>query len=330
MMQGRSIPYLSNTGSGPISVAVTGMQQLTSSDYKFVMGSSNSYTLTRKSDNTVVSSGTLSSTFPQTISADGFSMTLSSGTYLAGDQYTISPTANGISNFRVAITDPNKLALAFPVTANANTNNKGTGTASVTSISNIKNSVFSQSGALNPPLSIQFASLSGNLVYNIVNATTGAVIEANIPYNATTGAKVFPTPGGYDPGYCVQLSGSINAGDSFNLVFNSQYATDNRNGLAMAGLYSQQILQNGSLTFTQAYDSLSLYVSEKTNSATQQNHEAKAIKDDADQKRDQISGVSVEEETMNLGEYQQVYQASAQVLQVARTMFDSIMRILEG
>lgn len=41
-----------------------------------------------------------------------------------------------------------------------------------------------------------------------------------------------------------------------------------------------------------------------------------------------MSGVSLEEETMSLARYQQSYQASAQILEAVKSMFDVVLSVI--
>lgn len=325
LMSQRVISNVNNTGVGDMSVHIDAVGELTTSDYTLTIQPSNKYVLTRKTDGVQVANGTLSSTFPQNISADGLTISVNSGTYNSGDQYTISPTAGAIDAMQVTIlNDPSKLALAWPVVASPNLNNTAAGTINVDSITDPTKSSFSTPGQLSPPITIQFTSAT---TYNIVNATTGVPIESGITYNPSQGANIFPTPGSYDPGYRVSLSGTIGATDSFSIGFNSKSLSDNRNGLVIARLYTQGILENGKLNFKQGYDTLTQEIANKVSSVNQGYKDALDIKSNADQRREQISGVSIEEETMNLSQYQQAYQASAQILQSAKTIFDAILQM---
>jgi flagellar hook-associated protein 1 FlgK len=95
----------------------------------------------------------------------------------------------------------------------------------------------------------------------------------------------------------------------------------------MASLYQKQILQNGTLTFGQAYGSVSSSVSILTNQVQSGYDATQAILEQAAQNQDAISGVSLEEETMNLSRFQQAYQASAQILEAAKSVMETVMEI---
>ena len=53
----------------------------------------------------------------------------------------------------------------------------------------------------------------------------------------------------------------------------------------------------------------------------------KVVNEQAINARDQVSGVSMDQEAADLIRFQQAYQASAKVLQVASEVFDSILQV---
>jgi flagellar hook-associated protein 1 FlgK len=319
----RSIPNINNTGTANLNVSIQNPSLLTTSDYQLSFDTPNHYKLTRLSDNSVVSSGAVG-TLPQTVSADGFNLNITSGTLAAGDKFIISPTQGAISNMSLAISDPKLLALALPVVADATVNNTGNGAIQLTAVTDTTNAAFSTAQALNPPIQIQF--LTDN-TYQLVNTNTNAVMEGPITY--TNGANVFPTPGGYNPGYQIKLSGNnIAAGDTFNINYNVNGASDNRNGLLMLSSYQNGSLQGGSLNFMQGYRLLSGDVSRETNSVQTLYTANQTLLRQAKSQYNEVSAVNAQEESVNLMGYQQAYQASAQILQTARSVFDEVINML--
>ncbi|MEO8400432.1 MAG: flagellar hook-associated protein FlgK [Gammaproteobacteria bacterium] len=319
----RIIPNLNNTGSGGFTVNITTLGQLTTSDYRLTIGAANAYVLTRISDNAIMSSGTISGSLPQTVSADGFDLNINSGTFNSGDQYIVSPTNGAAKGLTLASTDPGRLALGWPVATSKGVQAQGsTGNIKVTAITDTTTSDFSVATQLNPPIKVVFLTAT---TYQLENATTSAVLEGPITYNPANGT-IFPTPGSYDPGYRVLLSGVMQAGDTFNIDYNTGKG-DNSNGLEMEKLYRTNILESGTQTLSQSYAALSTAISIETNKAQSGRDATLILKDQAEQKRDAISGVSLQEETMNLARYQQAYQACAQILEVSKTVLETIMRI---
>jgi flagellar hook-associated protein 1 len=327
LINDRVIPDNQNTGSGVLTVNVNSVSQLTGSNYQLQFTTPTQYTLTRISDNSLVSSGTLGS-LPQAISVDGFTVNVSSGSIAAGDQYIISPTAGAVNNMQLAISDPKLLALAFPVNGSGTTQAGSDGAIEITSITDTTTSAFSIPKQLNPPINVVFLSPTS---YQIVNANNNTVMEGPITYDPEGGANVFPTPGGFDPGYRVTITGStLQTGDVFNITYNGNGNGDNRNGLALANLFQQGVLDNGTVNFIQAYDLLSSAVSQQTSVVETQYDSNKILREQATTEFNEISAVDTQEETVNLMSYQQAYQASAQMLQVAKTVFDDVLMMLRG
>jgi flagellar hook-associated protein 1 len=310
-----------NTGSSNMGVRITDLSALTTNDYKLVIGSANSYVLKRVSDNSIASSGTISASLPQTITVDGFSLDINSGTFNAGDQYLISPTKGASASMTVLMTDPTLLALGWPVNADPATTNKGQGKIDVSAITDPSNAAFATPKALTPPLIIQFIDSTH---YNVIDQTNNTTIAGPVSYDPNAINTIIPS-GAYDPGYTVTLSGSIVAGDQFNITYNADSTSDHRNATAMFKLYDNGLLQGGTVSLTNAYNILATDVSIMTQTGQTDYDSKSALKNKADDSRDSISGVSIEEETLNLARYQQAYQASAQILQVAKSVFDIII-----
>lgn len=322
-MSSRVIANANNGGSANMGVQITDVKKLTTSNYQLTFDASNNYVLTRLSDNSVVSSGSASS-LPLAISVDGFTLNINSGSFSAGDQYIISPTANAAASMKMALTDYHLLALAFPITATANTANTGKGTIQINEITDTATSAFSIPKQLNPPINIVFLSPTS---YQIVNANDSTIIEGPITYNPETGATIFPTPGGYDPGFRISLSGTINAGDTFNINYNTTNFNDNGNGLALAKLYDQGVLENGKLKFSQGYDALTHDVAIEVNTAQAGCDASESALQSAMKFFSDISGVDAFEEQANLLSLQTGFQASAQILDAAKSIFDVIIGI---
>ncbi len=325
LMQGRVNGNIDNTGSGTFEVSIDDVSQLQVSDYSLVFSSPTAYTIMRNSDGALASSGTVG-TYPHTVSFDGMTLSINSGTFAAGDRFSIRPYQGAGSSTSVVMTDPKKLAMAFPVSAEPNINNLGMGSIKVDEILDTTNASFTTtSQALAPPIRVEFLTDS---TYQLVDVDTSAVLEGPLSYDATTGADLFPTTGGYDPGYRVSLSGSIKAGDMFNIDYNANTVGDNRNALAMAGLYTKKIIDGNETTMNAAYISLSSQVSLQTNTAKTQLDSALTLVDQAEKRFYSVSGVDSMDELTNLMNYQQSYQASAQIIQSARTIFETLLGML--
>lgn len=83
----------------------------------------------------------------------------------------------------------------------------------------------------------------------------------------------------------------------------------------------------GNATLTEAYASLVSSVGSSMSEVNDSLQTSAKTTEAAIQQRQSVSGVSVEEEYVNLQMFQQFYQANAQVLQTATTLFDTILSI---
>ena len=103
--------------------------------------------------------------------------------------------------------------------------------------------------------------------------------------------------------------------------------SDNRNGQALLDLQKKDTTVGGSKSFNDAYATLvsdvgSKTATLKTSSTTQGN-----VVTQLSNQQQSISGVNLDEEASRLIQYQQSYQAAAKVLQVAQTVFDTLLSI---
>ena len=221
-----------NSGTEDLSVEIMDVKQLSMSDYQLFFDTSTHYILLRQSDNKIVSSGMITA-LPQDIDIDGIKINISRGEIIAKDRFTISPLTNAAGSIDLTIYDPQDLALGWPVMVNRNSGNTGIGSADIDLMLDTDNDTFSIKKQLNPPITIQFITPTS---FILINAKTNSVIEGPIHYDEV-GANVFPAPDGYDPGYRVLLSGSMQTGDMFDIDYSSFGSSDIRNGISLEHLY---------------------------------------------------------------------------------------------
>ena len=88
---------------------------------------------------------------------------------------------------------------------------------------------------------------------------------------------------------------------------------------------SRGVLNNGSESLDSAASRLVGSIGVSTGSANASRDAQKIMYDDSQAAVDSVSGVNLDEEAANLLRYQQAYQASAQMIRVAQSIFDSIL-----
>ena len=294
--------HAANTGTATITAGMASAAALTSSNYRLVYGGGN-YQLTRLSDNTTTTYATL----PQTV--DGVTIALGGGAPANGDSFLIEPTRYAARNLTVSISDPTRIAAASPM-------------RTASSLSNLGSAKISD-GVVNPPL-------SANVQQPVTLTFTGTGTTFDVTGTGTGNpAGVAYTSGGaitYN-GWTVQITGTPRAGDTFTIGPNTNGTADSRNASRLANLQTANTLNNGTTSYQGAYGQLTSTVG---NTAAEMEIASAAQETIALRSRESqqaLSGVNLDEEAANLLRYQQAYQASSKVIEVAQSLFQTILRL---
>jgi len=128
-------------------------------------------------------------------------------------------------------------------------------------------------------------------------------------------------------GYQVSLSGRPDINDEFFVNFNEDGTSDNRNALAMAALQTADTLGDNSMSFQEAYGQLVEFVGTTTSQMRINQEAASSLLQQSQSNRDSLSGVSLDEEASRLIQFEQAYNASAQVINIARQIFDALLAV---
>jgi len=308
---------------GIVSVAFDDVSQLTNKDYTLSFNSGAWQLRQNDTEQTVTMTG--SGTAADPFIADGISFEITAAP-ANGDTYLIQPTRNGASELQLALVNGRQVAAAAPLRSLAATANTGTGAISAGVVTDINNSAFQTSaGQLSPPLLTRFTSNTSYDVYDNSNPASPVLLEAGIAYNPATGGDVLPTPGGLDFGYNIRITGGPLAGDEFNTEYNTGGVGDNRNALLLSGLASNKLMANGTASIADSYNALVSDVGTGTKQAELNGIAQNRVLDQAISTRESISGVNLDEEAANLVRFQQAYQAAAQVIATANSLFDTLL-----
>jgi flagellar hook-associated protein 1 FlgK len=117
-------------------------------------------------------------------------------------------------------------------------------------------------------------------------------------------------------------------GDSFTILKNDDASGDNRVISLIANLQYDRSLLPSNQTVQQEYEDLVNKIGVQTVQAEIGRDAQKVVFDQAQDSRDRVSGVNLDEELADLLRYQQAYQANAQVIQTASRLFDTLMQRL--
>ena len=324
-----STPSADNTGGLQVTTSIASTSALTTSNYALEFDGTN-YNLTRLSDNTLVYQGT---TFPPATPVDGLDFTTNGGTPNAGDTFLIQPTANAAAGLSVAITNTSQIAMAAPIVTNAPDTNVGTGLISPGVVNPLPvpapvpapvPPLYGNAAAYYPNLtdsvSITFNGAPNAGTYNVVDNTTATSLATNVAY-APDGNISYN-------GWTVQISGTPAANDTFTVGPNTNPAGDSRNGVLIAGLQTTSTLNNNTASLQGAYAQLVSSVGNQAASLQATSAAANTQLTNATNAQQSVSGVNLDEEATNLIKYQQAYQAAAQVMSTANTLFTSLITAL--
>jgi flagellar hook-associated protein 1 FlgK len=93
-------------------------------------------------------------------------------------------------------------------------------------------------------------------------------------------------------------------------------------------LETEGTLQDGTLTFGGGYGKMVEEVGTKSSLSRINTEASKSLLEQTQSMRDGISGVNLDEEAADLIRFQQLYQANARVISVARELFDTLLSSL--
>jgi flagellar hook-associated protein 1 FlgK len=311
------------TSTTAIKATVSDATKLTTSDYKIDFDGSN-YNVIRQSDNQKTVINPYPQTAPQTIDGIDFAIT---GNADAGDNFMVRPTVNGAANFKLLLTDQSQIAAAAPIATGVPLTNTGSGKISAGKVD--KDYLASP---LTAPVTLSYASNgSGNSGGSLSGFPSGQAIKMTVNGTTTSYAAGSTVPfqdgASYTAGgISFTLNGAPGNGDTFTIAPSSATG-DTRNAGLLGDLQSKNILDGGKATYQSAYANLVSAVGNKTREVQVNASAAAAQLDVASSAANNVSGVNLDEEAANLLKYQQAYQASGKVMQIADTIFNALLQI---
>jgi flagellar hook-associated protein 1 FlgK len=311
------------TSTTAVKAVVVDAGALTQSDYKLEYDGT-SFNVTRLSDNVK----TRIDPYPQANAQriDGIDFTVT-GAAAAGDNFSIKPTVNGAANIALKLTDVSQIATATPITTSVPLTNTGTGKISS---GTVDAAYLTPGNAITTPIKLTFDKASGTLAGfpadKPVTVTTMAGAKTVYPAGATN--IPFTAGSSYNvSGMNVTLSGVPADKDTFTISKNTDASGDTRNAALLAGLQTKNILNGGTATYQSAYAQLVSFVGNKTREVKVNADAGATLLAQVTASQQDVSGVNLDEEAANLLKYQQAYQAAGKVMQIASTMFDTLLSL---
>lgn len=314
-----------NKGNGVVTTTISNPEDyaaLTGSDYTLKYDGGTAYTLIRHSDNQhmVFKDGL------PTTPVDGLTLKTTEGA-MPGDTYLIRPTVEGARDINVAVVDPNQIAAAVPVRSMADFNNKGDGRISAVTVNRAGTSASVDpmhpmtDQNLRNPVTITFTSPS---TFDVTDMATGTKLASEVSYQAGTDISF--------NGWTSQITGSPAVGDTFNIGPNMNATADGNNALTIANLQTKNTLGappggEPTATFQGAYAQWVSDVGNKTRELQVTSVAQIAMAEQTVAAQQAFSGVNLDEEAANLMRYQRAYQAAGKAMQIANTLFDTVLEL---
>jgi flagellar hook-associated protein 1 FlgK len=131
-------------------------------------------------------------------------------------------------------------------------------------------------------------------------------------------------------GIDVTLVGTPANGDSFAIDDNANGTGDNTNALALAGILNQNVLAGGTASLTGIVNAYVGTVGEQTSQAQNGATAQQTVMTSAQNAQSSVQGVNLDEEAANMVQYQQAYQAAAQVISTSELLFQSLITAINS
>ena len=283
---------------------------------------------------------------------DGLTLSMSDGAEV-GDKFTIRPTVNGARDVRAAIDDSSKIAVGMPIRAQSSARNLGSGKVSEVTVNTQPTGEADPAHPLtdanlqqpvtiifnDPPTSYRVKGVGvGPKDANAADAyappqESSVGVGGDLPdtsNNPNYEQESIPYFPGQDisyNGWTIKITGSPAAGDMFQVGSNTNATADNRNGLKLAKLQTANTMAGGTTSYQGAYSQIVSDIGNKTRELEVTSKAQSAMVDQTIQTQQALSGVNMDEEAANLMRYQRAYQAAGKALQIANTMFDTVLSI---
>lgn len=328
-----SVPgYSSGTATG--NVTFTDPTQFAASDYEIRFaappaGTPPAGVVVRLSDNATTNFTNLTNLASQQIDGLTFNLTVAGN---AGERMLFKPFASTAQTIEAKIYAPKDLAAANPINAAMGTSNSGSlqlAGIQATGKPNPPGLVLPPNGdTATPPTFLGGIALRFNAgspaTYDVINQGSNPATPVSTAQPYTSGQAI------NIDGWQITLKGTPNAGDTVTVgnVLDPQYGDAYKrnagNGGALMALRDVKMFDDA--TLQDGWANAIAQVGTRTQSAQYATNMSTTIANNLERDRLAVSGVNLDEEAAKLIQYQQAYQASAKMLQVAQSIFDNLMQ----
>ena len=315
---GNATPSNFNTSTATMALTVTDPTALQASSYTISFTAGDAGSVTRHSDGKVFSfdgSALPPVTVASVFSAQGLGVTLS-GAVNAGDQFVINSLQGAAAELQALQYSPTDLAAANPVNAAMGATNGGS-----LQLASLKATGPITQPATGSPVTIAFTAGSPATYSATVPGPPVATIATG---NYVSGEKIAIN------GWEIALQGAPKSGDTVTVgnatdsQYGDWYKRDTGNASALMALRDVPMFDNA--TLADGFASAMAQVGTRTQSAQFAAELSSSIAANLERDRTAVAGVNLDEEAARLIQYQQAYQASAKMIQIAQNIFDTLIQ----
>ena len=303
-----AVPSSINSGGASLAVARTSLSALSADDYtlRYSGGAWQLQDVTTGQSVPMTGAGTSASPFQ----AAGLSIVVS-GAPANGDSFLIQPTAGATAGLSVILTDPTALAAASLAQTGSNPANAGTGTISGAAITDPVSWV---------PDTYTLAFTAANQ-YQVTNSS-GTVVASG-PFTAGQPIAF--------QGAQVSIAGAPATGDTFTIRSSTAADNgDNSNLNALVSALGAPILGGGTTSLSGAANNLITRIGVLAQQAQASASAQQSVNQDAVTARNNVSGVNLDAEAAKMLQFQQAYQAMAQMIQTSGQMFTALITAIRS
>ncbi|BFO57695.1 MULTISPECIES: flagellar hook-associated protein FlgK [Comamonadaceae] len=306
--------YTSGTAAG--NVSFSDATKFAASDYEVRFTTPPAGQVVRLSDGKATAFTDLANLAGQQIDGLNFNMTAAGA---AGERVLFKPFSSTALNIQAKVLSPRDLAAASPVNASMGTTNNGS-----LQLSSVQ--------AASNPYTLPPTPGGVTLTFDAGPPSTYGVTGSTSPASGTTGLAYTPGQPITIDGWQITLKGTpgtgdtVKVGNSLDPQYGDAYKRNAGNASAMDALADVKMFDDA--TMSDGYAGLMAQVGTRTQNAKYASDVSATISTNLERDRTAVSGVNLDEEAAKLIQYQQAYQASAKVLQIAQNIFDNLIQTM--
>ncbi len=313
------------------TVTFTNATQFAASDYEVRFSTPPAGQVVRLSDGKTTAFTSLADPALQNIDGLSFNLTAAGA---SGESILFKPFSSAAANVQSLVYSPRDLAAANPVNASMGTANGGT----------MQLAGLRATGLPNPPGLVIPANANPAAVPPIAGGVqlqfnAGPPITYDVYDRGTNPPTALATAQPYTSGSPISINGweitlqgtpkggdTVTVGNALDPQYGDAYTRNAGNAQALMNLRDVQMFDNA--TMQDGWAGAMAQVGTRVQSAQYAANLSSTIADNLERDRTAVSGVNLDEEAAKLIQYQQAYQASAKMLQIAQNIFDTLIQTM--